>query len=75
MFTDADRGGREGGHGQGIHSKASAARCRRTGNYCAVGELTKNSIAAMKKLAAAVPGTLGGTYRLHSMLWHQVREA
>jgi len=35
------------------------------------GDLTQNSIAVVKKLAAALPKELGGTFQLHAMLWHQ----
>ena len=38
------------------------------------GRLAKQSIAAVKHLAAALPKGLGGTYRFHTMLWHQGEE-
>jgi hypothetical protein len=36
------------------------------------GDLTKNSIAQVDKLATLLPTALGGTYVFHAMLWHQV---
>ena len=38
------------------------------------GDLAVQSVAAVKKLAAALPAALGGTYHLHAMLWHQGEE-
>lgn len=38
------------------------------------GPLTVQSIAAVKRLAAALPNSLGGTFHLHAMLWHQGEE-
>jgi len=35
------------------------------------GDLLVQSVAAVKKLAAALPVALGGTYNLRTMLWHQ----
>jgi hypothetical protein len=36
------------------------------------GDLTKQSISAVDKLAATLPSALGGSYVFHAMLWHQV---
>ena len=38
------------------------------------GRLTKQSIAAVEKLKAALPAALGGIYNFHTMLWHQGEE-
>lgn len=44
------------------------------GNWVPDGRLTKQSIAAVQKLKAALPTTIGGNYSFHTMLWHQGEE-